>query len=262
MRPSNAPPPDRRRAADHDHCCPVYFMGGLRGIDSTVVQAFTDIRDTKEAQCHAPPQQRFPRSVEARSAGCVRSSGCRPRRGPRGAAAAQPGPVDRAALRPAFRGEQPARDRGRPAQPQGAPLPCGRSRGGALDAGRRQCQPPGWVVRRPVRGDGRWRPAGPAAQDRRGGLPDRRDRRSPGRAGVAVGAFPGRGLRGQGPCGLRRARRATAPCVGHGGAGGAGRGRRHLRLPSSTSATTISPGGPRWTPPAGASSPGSSPTRH
>ena len=37
------------------------------------------------------PQQRLPRSVEARSAGCVRSSGCRPRRGPRGAAAAQPG---------------------------------------------------------------------------------------------------------------------------------------------------------------------------
>ncbi len=59
------------------------FVDGLRGVDSTVVQAFTDIPDTKEAQCHAPPQQRFPRPVEARSADCVRSSGCRPRRGPR-----------------------------------------------------------------------------------------------------------------------------------------------------------------------------------
>ncbi len=83
----------------------------------------------------------------------------------------------------------------------------------------RQRQPPDSVVRRPVRRDDRLRPAGPAPQDRRGDLPDRRDRRSPERAGVAMGACLVQGLRGQGPCDLRCGWRAAALCVGHGGEG-------------------------------------------
>ena len=55
--------------------------------------------------------------------GSVRPSGGGAWTGPSSAAASQPGPVDSAALRPVFRCGEPAGDRRRFAQPQGAALP-------------------------------------------------------------------------------------------------------------------------------------------
>src|SRR3981081_506068 len=94
------------------------------------LQAF---RDTNGDQRHAPSRYSISRPVEARSVESVRCACGRAWRRCAGAAVVDEGPVRGAALRPAFRCGELARDRDRAFESCGAALPSGCGSGSALD---------------------------------------------------------------------------------------------------------------------------------
>ena len=142
------------------HGCPV--ERGWTGCTVLILLLFerlATISDTTAEQHRAAPEYGFPRPVEARSLGGLRTSGQRPWCRPPGAPADHQEPVHRPVVRPVLWRDELARGGRRSRQPVRSALPRRRAGGVALDPRRRQRVAAECRVRRAFRPHGG---AGPA----------------------------------------------------------------------------------------------------